>query len=75
MLSKKTRIIRALIGLAIMIAGAVFSSWWGLIGLAMMVAGVAFSSWWGLVGLVPFIVGVTGFCPACYFLNRCSLKR
>lgn len=40
-----------------------------------MIAGVAFSSWWGLVGLVPFIVGVTGFCPACYFLNRCSLKR
>ncbi|WP_365951458.1 DUF2892 domain-containing protein [uncultured Campylobacter sp.] len=34
-----------------------------------------FGSWWGLVGLVPFIVGVTGFCPACYFLNRCSLKR
>ena len=57
MLSKKTRIIRALIGLAIMIAGVVFSSWWGL------------------VGLVPFIVDVTGFCPACYFLNRCSLKR
>ncbi len=57
MLSKKTRIIRALIGLAIMIVGAVFSSWWGL------------------VGLVPFIVGVTGFCPACYFLNRCSLKH
>ena len=57
MLSKKTRIIRALIGLAIMIAGVVFSSWWGLIG------------------LVPFIVGITGFCPACYFLNRCSLKR
>ncbi|WP_366939533.1 hypothetical protein [Campylobacter gracilis] len=24
---------------------------------------------------MPFIVGVTGFCPACYFLNRCSLKR
>lgn len=57
MLSKKTRIIRALIGLAIMIAGAVFNSWWGL------------------VGLVPFIVGATGFCPACHFLNRCSLKR
>jgi len=57
MLSKKTRIIRALIGLAIMIAGVVFGSWWGLIG------------------LVPFIIGVTGFCPACYFLNRCSLKR
>ena len=57
MLSKKTRTIRALIGLAIMIAG------------------VAFNSWWGLVGLVPFIVGATGFCPACYFLNRCSLKR
>ena len=57
MLSKKTRIIRALIGLAIMITGVVFGSWWGL------------------VGLVPFVVGVTGFCPACYFLNRCSLKR
>ena len=53
MLSRKTRIIRAL-----MIAKAVFGSWWG-----------------GLIGLVPFIVGVTGFCLACYFLNRCSLKR
>lgn len=58
MLSRKTRIIKALIGLAIMIAKAVV---WQLVG--------------GLVGLVPFIVGVTGFCPACYFLNRCSLKR
>ena len=58
MLSKKTRIIRALIGLAIMIAKVVV---WQLVG--------------GLVGLVPFIVCITGFCPACYFLNRCSLKR
>ena len=57
MLSRKTRIIKALIGLAIMIAKAVV---WQLVG---------------GVGLVPFIVGVTGFCPACYFLNRCSLKR
>ncbi|WP_299227832.1 DUF2892 domain-containing protein [uncultured Campylobacter sp.] len=57
MLSRKTRIIKALIGLAIMIAGAVV---WQLVG---------------GVGLVPFIVSVTGFCPACYFLNRCSLKR
>nr|WP_314234107.1 YgaP-like transmembrane domain [uncultured Campylobacter sp.] len=57
MLSRKTRIIKALIGLAIMIAKAVV---WQLVG---------------GVGLVPFIVSVTGFCPACYFLNRCSLKR
>jgi len=40
MLSNKTRIIRALIGLAIMIAGAVFNSWWGLIGLVPFVVGV-----------------------------------
>ena len=59
MLSRKTRIIKALIGLAIMIAKAVV--WQLVVG--------------GLVGLVPFIVSVTGFCPACYFLNRCSLKR
>ena len=38
MLSKKTRIIRALIGLAIMIAGAAFSSWWGLVGLVPFIA-------------------------------------
>lgn len=34
-----------------------------------------FESWWALIGLVPFLVGVTGFCPACYFLGRCSIKR
>ena len=39
MLSKKTRIIRALIGLAIMIAGAAFGSWWGLIGLVPFIVG------------------------------------
>lgn len=34
-----------------------------------------FESWWALIGLVPFLVGATGFCPACYFLGRCSIKR
>nr|WP_297996549.1 DUF2892 domain-containing protein [uncultured Campylobacter sp.] len=46
-----------------------------LIGLAIMIAKAVVWQLVGLVGLVPFIVGVTGFCPACYFLNRCSLKR
>jgi hypothetical protein len=34
-----------------------------------------FESWWALIGLVPFLVGATGFCPACYFLGRCSIKK
>lgn len=41
----------------------------------MIVLGVMFRSWWALLGLIPVIVGITGFCPACYFLNRCSIKR
>lgn len=31
--------------------------------------------WLSLIGVVPFLVGASGFCPACYFLNRCSIKR
>jgi len=47
-----------------------------LVGLIFMgVVGCVYESWWGLLGLIPFLVGVTGFCPACYFLNRCSLRR
>lgn len=57
MVSKKSRIIRSVIGI-----------------LWILVFTFVFESWWALVGLVPLIVGVTGFCPACYFLNRCSLK-
>ncbi|QKF65522.1 DUF2892 domain-containing protein [Campylobacter corcagiensis] len=41
----------------------------------MIVVGIMFMSWWALLGLIPVIVGITGFCPACYFLNRCSTKR
>lgn len=41
----------------------------------MIVVGIMFMSWWALLGLIPVIVGITGFCPACYFLNRCSIKR
>ncbi|MCI6989752.1 MAG: DUF2892 domain-containing protein [Campylobacter sp.] len=58
MLSKKTRIIRSLIGI-----------------LWILVFWLGFQSWWALLGLVPLIVGVTGFCPACYFLNKCSIKK
>lgn len=46
---------------------------WGVI--FMIVFGIMFMSWWALFGLIPVIVGITGFCPACYFLNRCSIKR
>ncbi|WP_297575251.1 DUF2892 domain-containing protein [uncultured Campylobacter sp.] len=35
----------------------------------------AFHSWFALVGLLPIAVGISGFCPACYFLNRCSIKK
>ncbi|QKF92383.1 MULTISPECIES: DUF2892 domain-containing protein [unclassified Campylobacter] len=34
-----------------------------------------FKSYWALIGLVPIIVGLTGFCPACYFMGKCSIKR
>ena len=47
-----------------------------LVGLIFMgVVGFVYESWWGLLGLIPFLVGVTGFCPACYFLNRCLIKH
>lgn len=34
-----------------------------------------FKSYWALIGLVPIIVGVSGFCPACYFMDKCSVKK
>ncbi|MFL1706486.1 DUF2892 domain-containing protein [Campylobacter sp. MOP7] len=34
-----------------------------------------FKSYWALIGLVPIVVGLTGFCPACYFMGKCSIKR
>ncbi|MBP3225033.1 DUF2892 domain-containing protein [Campylobacter sp. JMF_01 NE2] len=46
-----------------------------VIGAIIMVVGAFYHSWWGAVGLVPFVVGVSGFCPACYFLNRCKLPQ
>ncbi|NLK66793.1 MAG: DUF2892 domain-containing protein [Campylobacteraceae bacterium] len=57
MVSKKSRIIRVIVGI-----------------LWILVFAFGFQSWWALVGLVPLIVGATGFCPACYFLNRCSIR-
>lgn len=56
MVSKKSRILRVILGVIFM-AGV----WY------------FYESYWALLGLIPIIVGVTGFCPACYFLNRCSL--
>lgn len=58
MLSRKTRIIRSLVGI-----------------LWILIFTFGFQSWWALVGLIPLIVGVTGFCPACRFMGRCSIKK
>ncbi|WP_169974988.1 MULTISPECIES: DUF2892 domain-containing protein [unclassified Campylobacter] len=43
----------------------------------LLMAGIwfFFKSYWALIGLIPIIVGITGFCPACSLLGRCSLKR
>lgn len=41
----------------------------------IIIVGFMFQSWWGVLGLIPVMVGITGFCPACYFLNRCSIKK
>lgn len=57
MVSKKSRILRIVFGVILMVAIWFF-----------------FQSYWALIGLIPIIVGITGFCPACYFLNRCSLN-
>lgn len=46
-----------------------------IIGLVLMVGLYFVNPWLSLIGLIPILVGVTGFCPACYFLNRCSLNR
>ncbi|WP_462104760.1 YgaP family membrane protein [Campylobacter concisus] len=46
-----------------------------VLGLAFMAAVWYFyESYWALIGLIPINVGVTGFCPACKFLGRCSLN-
>ncbi|WP_230853907.1 YgaP family membrane protein [Campylobacter concisus] len=46
-----------------------------VLGLVFMAAVWYFyESYWALIGLIPIIVGVTGFCPACKFLGRCSLN-
>ncbi|MDO5045773.1 YgaP family membrane protein [Campylobacter sp.] len=58
MLSKKSRIIRVVLGL-----------------LLMALIWYFFKSYWALIGLIPVIIGVSGFCPACYFMGRCSIKR
>ncbi|PSM52216.1 YgaP family membrane protein [Campylobacter blaseri] len=58
MVSTKSRVIRVIIGLTLIVGIWYF-----------------YRSWWALIGLIPLVVGVTGFCPACYFLNRCSIKR
>ena len=47
-----------------------------ILGVVLLGVAAYFSSWWiAVIAIVPLIVGITGFCPACYFLNRCSLKR
>ncbi|MBQ3674813.1 MAG: DUF2892 domain-containing protein [Campylobacter sp.] len=46
-----------------------------IIGLVLMIGLYFVNPWLSLIGLIPILVGVTGFCLACYFLNRCSLNR
>ena len=45
-----------------------------LLGMALILGLFFVSPWLSLIGFVPFLVGITGFCPACYFLNRCALQ-
>lgn len=58
MVSKKSRIIRVIVGILLM-AGI----WY------------FFKSWWALIGLIPITIGISGFCPACYFMGKCSIKK
>ncbi|WP_169999647.1 DUF2892 domain-containing protein [Campylobacter sp. RM9328] len=47
-----------------------------IFGLFLMVGvWLLFKSYWALIGLVPIIIGITGYCPACQILGKCSLKR
>lgn len=46
-----------------------------VIGLLLILAGLITSINWFYIGIIPLIVGITKFCPACYFLKKCSLKR
>lgn len=45
-----------------------------VIGLILIVLGIFTNIYWFYLGVIPLVVGITKFCPACYFLNRCSIK-
>lgn len=46
-----------------------------LLGVALIFGLFFVNPWLSLIGFAPLLVGITGFCPACYFLNRCSLPK
>lgn len=46
-----------------------------VLGLILVLLGFITNIYWFYIGFIPLIVGITKFCPACYFLNKCSLKK
>lgn len=46
-----------------------------VIGTILVIIGIITNINWFYIGFIPLIVGITRFCPACYFLKKCSLKR
>ncbi|MDD0848580.1 DUF2892 domain-containing protein [Campylobacter sp. 46490-21] len=46
-----------------------------IIAIVLIVALWGISPWLSLIGLVPIIFACVGFCPVCYFLGRCSIKK
>lgn len=46
-----------------------------IIGIILILLGSITNITWFYIGIIPLMVGITKFCPACYFLKRCSLKR
>ena len=45
-----------------------------LMGIVLIIIAYSTNNVWYYLGILPFLFGITGFCPLCKFLNRCSIK-
>ena len=45
-----------------------------VIGIILISIGFIIENYWFYLGIIPLLVGITKFCPACYFLKKCSIK-
>lgn len=48
---------------------------WIISGIVLMIGLFFVNPWLSLIGLAFVLIGISGFCPLCYFMHKCSLNR